>query len=528
MKRFRNQLAGLAVFALFLLVLALKFDVLAKGTNIYDQIQRFVEVMQAVSKLYVEEVDPGQLVDGAINGMLEKLDPHTVYIPKERLQEISEQFEGEFEGIGIEFIVHDKVPMVVSPIAGSPSERLGLRPGDRIVKIEGVSTYGMTEQQIRQKLLGPKGSQVTIQIQRPGLEEPFDVTITRDKIPVYSITVSFMLDDKTGYIKVGRFARTTDEEFENALQELEGQGMKQLILDLRGNSGGYLEQAVEMADKFLDGGKRIVYTRGRIPNSNEDYYSTDEGTHPKYPLIVLIDHGSASASEIVAGAIQDWDRGLIMGVTSFGKGLVQNQISLRDGSAVRITIARYYTPSGRLIQRPYKNGLQDYISEAYDDYDPNSSPDSTAKKPVFKTSSGRKVYGGGGISPDIRLPLHRLSRSTVRLIQNQILFDYAQDFAARHDSLAADFDGFKKRFVVDAKMVGDAVALARRRGVEVDEKEIAGDGEFIKRRIKSQIARHLWGAKEFYEIEVLEDGQVREAVKYFNEAAKLANLTLER
>lgn len=528
MRRFGKTTVSLTFVALVLLAIAFKLDLFATNSNIYSEIQRLMEVMQAVQKLYVEDVQPRKLVDGAINGMLEQLDPHSVYIPRERIQEITEQFEGEFEGIGIEFIIHNKIPTVVSPIAGSPSEELGLRPGDQIVKIEGRSTYGITEDQVREQLMGPKGTKVGIQINRVGIEEPFAVTITRDDIPIYSVTAAFMIDDRCGYIRVGRFAKTTNDEFEKALQRLESGGMQRLILDLRGNSGGYLEQAVEMADKFLESGKRIVYTRGRMPNVNEDYYSTRNVIRPSVPLIVLINHGSASASEIVAGAIQDWDRGLIIGETSFGKGLVQNQIFLKDGSAVRVTIARYYTPSGRLIQRSYDDGLVEYVADAYDDLDPNGLPDSTENKPVFTTSAGRKVYGGGGITPDITIKSRRLSMTTVKLIQNQVFFEYGSMYANQHPGLKDDFTAFKNYFRVEQSLVGGVLRLAKVKGLELVSSEIEQDLDFIKKRIKSQIARHLWGSAKYQQIEILEDEQVQEAMQYFSEAAKIAGLTFRR
>lgn len=528
MRRFKKTTVSVVFVALVLIAIAFKLDLFATNSNMYTEIQRLMEVMQAVQKLYVEDVPPRKLVDGAINGMLEQLDPHSIYIPKERIQEISEQFEGEFEGIGIEFIVHNKVPTVVSPIAGSPSEELGLRPGDRIVKIEGQSTYGITEDQVRGKLMGPKGTKVTIEVNRVGIEKPFAVTITRDTIPVYSVTAALMLDERSGYIRVGRFAKTTNEEFEKALRDLRSHGMQRLILDLRGNSGGYLEQAVEMADKFLAKGKRIVYTRGRMPNVNEDYYSTGNVIHPEIPLIVLVNHGSASASEIVAGAIQDWDRGLIVGETSFGKGLVQNQIFLKDGSAVRVTIARYYTPSGRLIQRSYENGLLEYISDGYDDIDPNALADSTAHKPVFTTQAGRKVYGGGGITPDITIQSKRLSMTTVKLIQNQVFFEYGSMYANQHPGLRDDFTAFKNYFRVEQSIIGGFLRLAKARDIELVNSDIEQDLSFIKRRIKSQIARHLWSSEQYNQIEIAEDEQVQEAMKYFSEAAKIARLTFRR
>jgi carboxyl-terminal processing protease len=527
MKNFKRSLLGSSILAILLLALAFKFNLFATTENIYDQIQRFMEVIQAVKKLYVEEVDSKKLVDGAIIGMLEQLDPHSVYIPEDRMKEVSEQFEGEFEGIGIEFIVHNKIPTIVAPIADSPSERLGLRPGDKIIKIQGVSTYGITEQAVRDQLLGPEGTKVTITVQRPGIEEPFDVTITRDRIPIYSVSAYFMIDDKAGYIRVGRFAKTTSDEFEKALRELESMGMKRLILDLRGNSGGFLDQAVEMADKFIDGGKRVVYTRGRIPSANEDYYSTTEATHAKYPLIVLINHGSASASEIVAGAIQDWDRGLIVGVTSFGKGLVQHQLILKDGSAIRVTVARYFTPSGRLIQRSYENGLPDYIAEGYDDIDPNANSDSTQNKPVFTTSAGRKVYGGGGITPDITVKSKLLTLTTIRLIRSQLFFEYGSVYATKHRKLSKNFKDFRDNFIVDDQMLKEFKSLAVSEKIEIDNEEFDKDISFIKRRIKSQIARHLWSSREYHQVEVMGDDQVLEAMKFFSQAAKIAGLKLD-
>lgn len=520
----RTYITIVFVISLLTVGLVFKLDLLATGGNLYEQIQRLMEVVQAVNKFYVNEVDSKKLVDGAINGLLGELDPHSIYIPSEDLQEVQEQFEGEFEGIGIEFVVHEKVPLIISAIAGSPSERVGLRTGDRIVEIEGKSTYGITDDGVREKLLGPKGSKATIQIERPGLEEPFNVTLVRDRIPIQSVTSVFMLDQETGYIRVGRFARTTDDEFSQALMDLSEQGMQRLILDLRGNSGGYLEQAIEMADNFLEGGKRIVYTRGRIPGSNEDYYSTGSGQYTSLPLIVLINHGTASASEIVAGAMQDWDRGLVLGVTSFGKGLVQHQVSLKDGSAVRITIAKYYTPSGRLIQRSYENGVADYVAEGYDQFDPNALPDTTGHRPVFATSSGRVVYGGGGISPDVRLLPLDLTASTVRLLQRQIFFESASEFSKFVKS-EQELSAYVADFQVSEAMIARVKQIAASKEIELDSVEIQHDSAFIKRRIKSEIARHLWDSGAYYQVEIMDDPQVREALKHFKEAAHMVRLT---
>ncbi len=524
MSRSRKKSLVLSFLVVVLAAVAFRFELFATGGNMYEQIQRLVEVLQAVNKLYVEDVDAEKLVDGAITGLLEELDPHSIYISRDRIQEVNEQFDGEFEGIGIEFIIHEKYPVVVSPIADSPSERVGLHSGDRIVRIEGESTYGITDGGVREKLLGTRGSSVIIQIERPGIDEPFDVSIMRDTIPIYSVTASFLLDDSTGYIRVGRFARTTNAEFDEALTSLKAAGMNRLILDLRGNSGGYLDQAVEMVDKFLDGRRRIVYTRGRVRSSSEDYYSTSNAPLSRLPLVVLINHGSASASEIVAGAIQDWDRGLIVGETSFGKGLVQHQIALKDGSAIRVTIARYYTPSGRLIQRSYESGMQDYIADGYDDFDPNAvGVDSTAR-PTFATKAGRAVYGGGGITPDVLIKPEQLSAATIKLIQSQTFFGFGASYAARHQSLAKDPPAFIRDFTVTPDMIREFSSLVRAQGGVVPLSDDAADVQFIRRRIKSEIARHLWNSREFHHVEMLADPQVQEAIRHFGEAVKIAKL----
>jgi carboxyl-terminal processing protease len=495
------------------------------GGNIYQDLQRFTEVMKYVSQYYVEEVDTEKLVTGAINGMLEKLDPHSVYIPKDQLADVTERFEGHFFGIGIEFIIHNKILTIVSPIAGSPSERLGLRPGDQIVEIEGVSTYGITEDEVMKKLKGPQGTNVEVTIRRAGADEPFKVRITRDKISVYSVLASFMLNEQTGYIHLNRFAKTTADELEAALRSLEAQGMKQLVFDLRNNSGGYLEQAVAVSDKFIDGNKKIVYTRGRIPQANEDFYSTSEGTHPRFPLIVLLNHGSASASEIVAGAVQDLDRGLIVGETSFGKGLVQNQIPLKDGSALRVTIAHYYTPSGRVIQRPYDKGLRSYIEEGWDDDDPNAAEDTTAERPVFHTSNGRSVYGGGGITPDVIVKSEGvITKMSAELLGRRIFFEYGAEFATAHKYLTADFDGYLKNFVVTDAMLADFRKLMAKQNVKFNQASWDKDINIIKLRIKSEIARNLWDNSKYYQVEVHNNNQVQEALRLFPEASRIAQL----
>ncbi len=491
--------------------------------NAFKQIARFMEVLKIVRSYYVEEVDTEVLVTGAIEGMLEELDPHSVYIEPKKLEEITEQFRGSYEGIGIEFVIQNKILTVVAPIAGSPSEALGLRPGDQIVKIEGKGAYGITETEVQKRLKGPKGTKVTITIKRPGLEDPFDVTITRDKIPIYSVMAHFMIDNQIGYIYVGRFAATTVNEFDKAVRELESEGMEALLLDLRGNTGGYLEQAFKMADRFIGGNKKIVYTKGRIPESNTEFLATDRSTYRKFPLVILIDKGSASASEIVSGAVQDWDRGLIVGETSFGKGLVQTQIPLKDGSAVRITTARYYTPSGRLIQRSYDNGLLEYYTSAYEEKTEHET-DEDREKLVYYTNSGRKVYGGGGITPDVKIESKKITKFSTELIFKRLFFEFGSQYASKHKYLKKDFNYFKKSFEIDKTILTDFKQLIESREIEFKADDFKEDMDYIKLMIKAEISRNLWGSQEYYHVRILGDSQIQGALKSFDEAAKIANI----
>ncbi len=494
-----------------------------RNNNLYQEMMRFSEALNAVNRYYVEEVKTQTLVDGAISGMLGKLDPHSVFIPKDQLEEVTEKFEGHFFGIGIEFLIVKKWPTVIAPIGGSPSERLGLRAGDQIVQIEGRSTYNLEQEEIIRQLRGPRGSQVRITIQRPGFDSTFEVTITRDRISIYSVEPVFMVDDRTGYIGMKRFSKTTAEELENALTKLEAQGMRQLILDLRSNAGGYLDQAVEVADKFIERGRKIVYTRGRIPQADDDYFATDDDHHAQVPMIILIDHGSASASEIVAGAAQDWDRALIVGETSFGKGLVQTQIGLKDGSAIRVTTAKYYTPSGRLIQRPYENGnFSEYVNEAYDDVDPNAAPDSTQNRPVYKTSGGRGVFGGGGITPDVRIKWLLPSRFTYDLIISNVFLEFASDYASKNRQLANDFESFKETWAPSERVLADLRRLSDAKGIKFDQASWNADQGMIKLMLKKEVALHLWDREHAAQVEIREDPQFQQVLRLFPQAEKLA------
>ena len=490
-------------------------------------------MVQVINQNYVDKVDWEDAMIGAYGGLLNRLDPHSVYIPKKHHQRNEETFRGTFEGIGIEFDIIDDYITVIAPIVGSPSERLGIRPGDRIVEIEGVSAKGITEPEVLEKLRGPKGTTVNVVVRRPGAEELIPFAITRDKIPIYSVLAAFMVDERTGYIMINRFSETTDEELEKALDRLEASGMDRLLLDLRLNSGGYLNQAVAVADKFIEGGEMLVYTRGRTRNANQKYYSTSKATHPPHALVVLLNRGSASASEIVAGAIQDLDRGLIVGETSFGKGLVQRQWKMKDGSAIRVTIARYYTPSGRLIQRPYDEGRRAYYEEiatrseeTQKEHDPEAEEsDKAINRPVFHTKGEREVYGGGGITPDVVVLYESpVSEATARLVHHpeRFFFNYAVDYAATHRHEFSDFESFLHDFTVGEDMLAELRHRIESRGDEIDEEALSRDYDYIKLLLKSEIAGSLWGKNEYYRMRLLMDNQIERALTLLPEAEKLA------
>ena len=407
-KRFSIPLIVTVFFVAF--VGGTQFNHLISGDNIYEQLSKFKDVLSLTEKYYVEDVDTQNLTEHAITGLLNELDPHSVYIKAQQMQRVTEDFQGRFEGIGVEFSIVNDTITVVQPIGGGPSASLGIMSNDKIVRIDGKSSIGFTTDQVMKSLKGPKGTKVSVSIARSGVKELLEFEIVRDVIPLYSVDVSTMLNDKVGYVNVTRFAETTSKEMFAALQKLKSQGMKQLVLDLRSNPGGYLDQAVKMADLFLEsdakgGPRKVVYTLSRKTEFNEEYFAYTNSEFEKIPLIILLSNGSASASEIVSGAIQDWDRGLIVGETSFGKGLVQKQFPLSDGSALRLTISRYYTPSGRLIQRSYAN-KDKYQEEAFtrDEQEGENieHKESTAdtSRPKFKTAGGRVILGGGGITPD--------------------------------------------------------------------------------------------------------------------------------
>ena len=492
------------------------YRVLKEKLNVLDQIIRYVD------HFYFDSVDFEKTMDGAFQGFMESLDPHSTYIPPKEQENISELFKGKFQGIGIEFDILDGYITVISPIADSPSDVVGLMPGDKIISIDGKDAYKITKSEVFEKLRGRKGTKVIVTIARIGKPKPFDVTIIRDNIPIHSVGAATMLDRKTGYVFLRRFSATTQTEVTQAINALLSQGMTQLLFDLRGNSGGYLEQAAAISDQFITTKDTLVYTVGKIKESNQVFNSNPNTGNNNFSLIVLINRGSASASEIVSGAIQDLDRGLVLGETSFGKGLVQRQLPLESGAAVRVTIARYYTPSGRLIQRPYEDGDMAYYRELYST-DREKKIDSLKNlRPKYKTKSGRIVYGGGGITPDIYVPYkNKINAETAKLITNpkRPIFNFTSNYALTFDNKFTSFDEFKNNWEVSALTFDTFLAFLETDSIEIIQDSILADGDYIKNRIKSELAGSIWGKNESTNIRLIYDNQVNEALKHFNEAS---------
>ena len=464
-----------------------------------------------IDRMYVDDVDKPALVDAAIVRILEELDPHSIYIPKDELEEVNEPLKGNFEGVGIQFNIIQDTIYVVDAIAGGPSERLGIRSGDRILSIDGenVAGVGFKNSDVMKRLRGKKGTKVKVLMVRRGEPAPLDFTITRDKIPIYSVESSYMATPQVGYIKVSRFSATTMKEFREKLDGLKEQGMEDLILDLQGNGGGYLRTAIEMSDEFLGDRKLIVYTEGRM-SPREDTYSTAEGRFEKGRLVVLVDEGSASASEIVSGAMQDWDRGLIIGRRSFGKGLVQRPVMLPDGSAVRLTVSRYYTPSGRSIQKSYEDGTEAYQQEKLERLASGElmHVDSihTADTVKYFTMNKRVVYGGGGIMPDVFVPIDTAQSSPYfgQLVRKGVLNTFALSYVDGHRAeLAQRFSSveeFRTGFIVDAVLMKGLEEQAAREEIEPDSAGIERSGALIALRLKGLIARDLWDTSAYWQV----------------------------
>jgi carboxyl-terminal processing protease len=527
-------------YLLFTVVIGIVIGVFLEKIFSHDKldegIKKLNDVLSITEKYYLEDVDTQKLIESAITGILNELDPHSVYIPPKDLAQVEETMQGDFDGIGIEFQIVNDTLTVVSPITGGPSEALGIQAGDRIIRIDNVNVIGIKNEGVFKKLRGKKGSEVRVSIIRNGSNKINEYTIVRDKIPLYSVDTHFMIDNNTGYLSVSRFAETTYDEILKSLDDLYQKGMKQLVFDLRGNPGGYLNQAVSVSDLFISGKKKIVYTQGRIKEFDEVYFASKISNYENIPLIILINKGSASASEIVSGAIQDWDRGLIVGETSFGKGLVQKQFDLSDNSALRLTVSQYFTPSGRLIQRNYKN-LKDkktYYSEimeqdSVEGENINHKAEQDSVRPEFKTGKGRVVYGGGGITPDYIVKSELMTNYTQNLLRNNLFYIFVLSFLDNNSQSIKskykdDLNYFKDDFKISDELLNRFIEYAKSNNVPYKSEEFEKDKEYISIRLKAQIARNFWKNEGWYSILLTHDHQFTKAITLFNEAKKLANL----
>ena len=508
-----------------MVMIPLSQKVYSKQTNPYAVLEKKFKVMNQilyyVNQLYYEDVDMESLMDGAFKGIMEQLDPHSIFISAKDQENIDELFKGEFQGIGIEFDILNSYITVISPVVGGPSEKAGLMSGDWIISIDGVSAKGVDREEVYKKLRGKKGTKVSLKIGRFGTE-PFDVVIIRDDIPLFSVRATSMLDEKTGYIWLTRFSTKSGPEVKKSLDVLLNQGMQRLILDLRNNSGGILEQAAEVANIFITKEDTLVYTKGKSKQASQAFISSPQKGNSSFPLIVLINRGSASASEIVAGAVQDLDRGLVTGETSFGKGLVQRQAPLRDGSAIRVTIAQYYTPSGRLIQRPFDMQNQDnYYTELYED-DREAKIDSLKKlRPPFKTRGGRVVYGGGGVTPDIYVPYDLKLKTATRQIMvhpNRLMFNWSTNYLSENNKLSNTYSDFQKTWTIPDNALDDFFEYVSKQDKTIEIDSARTDKEYLKTMLKSEIAGAKWGINELWGVRVKADKQLMESIQHFDEA----------
>ena len=502
------------------------------ASNYMKSVMKFKEVMSLINGSYVEDVNTDEMVETAVEKMLENLDPHTVYVSAKDVELSNSDLKKEFEGVGIEFNIFRDTIVVLAPLSGGPSEKVGLLAGDKIVTVDGetVAGIGITNRGVIDRLRGKKGSKVDVEIKRNRSKELLDFTIIRDKIPQYSVDAGYMVDDEIGYIKVSRFSETTYDEFREKLSLLVDQGMKKLILDLQGNPGGYMDRAVNISDEMIANNSIIVSQEGKEPRANAEYRAYRKGLFEEGAVIVLINEGSASGSEIVAGAIQDNDRGLIVGRRSFGKGLVQSMFRLSDGSELRLTIARYYTPSGRSIQKPYEKGLSAYNQDLHtrvehgELFHADSIKFNDSLK--YETTKGRTVYGGGGIMPDYFIPLDTGwdSRYYVRLRNNNVVREYALQYFQKNERKLKnmEFSKFLSDFEVTDKMVKEMVAMGEKFGVKYDEEGFSRSESLIKTITKASIARNAWGRESYYPVINDINEIFQEALNLFDEAETLA------
>lgn len=518
MKKF-FVLTAVLVAVFFLLTVPAKAQVLSEGTF------KLARTFGLVEAFYVDTADMDMLTEKAIVEVLKNLDPHSTYISAKDVKEMNEPLTGNFDGIGVQFNLLRDTIIIIEPITGGPSEKVGIRAGDRILTIDNEKVTGikLTTSGVRKRLMGPKGSRVNVSVLRRGINTPMDFSIVRDKIPIYSLDASYMLDDRTGYIRLNKFAATTEKEFMEAVERLKQTNMENLVLDLRGNGGGYMLAATAIAEKFFSDQKLMVFLKGR-KTPRQDYKSSGDGSLASTRVVVLTDEGSASASEILAGALQDWDRGIVVGRRTFGKGLVQNGFYLTDGSMIRLTIARYYTPTGRSIQRPYEEGYDKYMESFMKRLDNGEllyadsikMPDSLKFRTLVNQ---RTVYGGGGIMPDVFVALDT-SYSTQyfsRLLAKNIFNTFALDYFDKNRNILTttykSFPDFQKGFQITPEMMKSFIQKGESEGVKFDEEQFNKSKEEITLILKGILATNMWQTNEYFQVINQNDKVIAEALR---------------
>lgn len=493
----------------------------------------------AFNALYVDSVNSEKLVEEAMKAMVKTLDPHTSYMTKDEMKELNEPLQGGFDGVGISFNMMNDTLFVVEVITGGPSEKVGILAGDRFITVNGENIAGvkMSNREVMKRLKGPKGTSVTIGVKRRNIKDLIEFKVVRDKIPMYTLDASFMVNKNTGYIKISRFGATTMDEYKEAFANLKEKGMKQLIIDLQSNGGGYMGTAVDLSDEFLGDGKCIVYTKG-LHSERSQSDATSKGSFEEGNLVILIDEYSASSSEIVTGAIQDWDRGLIIGRRSFGKGLVQRVLPLGDGTALKLTVSRYYTPSGRCIQKPYDEGMEAYSEDVIERYnrgemqsaDSIHFPDSLRYTTLLKQ---RTVYGGGGIMPDVFVPLDTtrytdLHRKLVNKgVLNRFTLQYTDDHRQALKEAYPRSDDFIQKFEVGEDMLKVLFSMAASDKISITQADSASDMSVMKCQIKAYIARDLYKSADYYRVMAPENDALQEALRILGDKKRKAQYGLQ-
>lgn len=486
------------------------------NSNIYKKTQLFIEVMSKIRENYVEELEISDLIDSAIEGMLDEVDPHTTYFDEDEFDRFTSDTQGEFGGLGISIDKKGDYITVVTPIEGTPAYRMGILAGDRIIKVDGENVVGVETSDSIKLMRGEPGTKVTITIERPGVAEELDFEIVRDVIKIKSIPYAFKMDNGIGYIRIRQFNANTTAELRDELDELEKQGIRGLLIDLRFNPGGLLSEAITTVNEFIGKDKRVVFTKGRIPQANQEYYTRYNRMRSGYPVVALINSGSASAAEIFAGSLQDWDKGLIVGQTSFGKGSVQRLFPLSDGKGLKVTTAKYYINSGRCIHKDLNDKLLKDERVLNGDVDREEiekmeeEAEEKSHETVYYTSKGRKVYGGGGVTPDIEIEQSLLNKFEIELRRKSTFFNFSVDYLLDHENEV------EENFEVDDDMINNFLSFAKQQEIEFEQTEVDSSYTWIKNELEANIIGRKFGDVAQYKTAIKDDTQLQEALSYFD------------